>query len=104
MRVWTSCRTGTRSSGTMARIQYMLRVAEVEQAETVFRVLDQNAEAAAGVSHCRWERHWVCESRPGLANHAMAEITYGNLELVGSPGFGTEAVAVAREIQKNLGL
>ena len=88
----------------LAQIQYMLRVAEVEQAETVFRVLDQNAEAAAKVSHCGWERHWVCKSRPGLANHAMAEITYGNLALVGSPRFGAAAVTVAREIQKNLGL
>ena len=88
----------------LAQIQYMLRVAEVEQAETVFRVLDQNAEAAAKVSHCGWERHWVCKSRPGLPNHAMAEITYGNLALVGSPRFGAAAVTVAREIQKNLGL
>jgi aminobenzoyl-glutamate utilization protein B len=88
----------------LAQIQYMLRTAEVEQAETVFRVLDQNAEAAAKASHCRWERHWVCKSRPGLANHALAAITYGNLELVGPPRFGQAAMAVAREIQKNLGI
>ena len=88
----------------LAQIQYMLRVPEIAMAETVFRVLDQNAEAAATASHCRWQRHWVCKSRPGLANHAMARIAYRNLELAGPPSFAGAAVDVAREIQRNLGL
>ena len=40
----------------------------------------------------------------GLPNHAMAEITYRNLELAGPPVFPEAAKAFAREIQKTLGL
>lgn len=88
----------------LAQIQYMLRVPEVEMAETVFRVLDRNAAAAALTAHCKWDRHWVCKSRPGLANHALAEIAYRNLALAGAPAFGDDARAVAQAIQRNLGL
>jgi aminobenzoyl-glutamate utilization protein B len=87
----------------LAQIQYLCRVSDVPMAEQIFRVLDQNAEAAAGAAHCRWERHWVCKSRPGLANHALAELTYRNLAAAGPPRYGDEAVAAAREIQANLG-
>ncbi len=44
------------------------------------------------------------KTRPGLANHAMAALVYGNLALGGAPGWGEEARRFGREIQKNLGL
>jgi len=88
----------------LAQIQYFCRVPEIEMAEQIFRVLDRNAESAAGAAHCRWERHWVCKSRPGLANHALADLTYRNLAAAQPPRYGKEAVAAAREIQANLGL
>ncbi len=88
----------------LAEIQYLLRVPTIEMAEQVSTVLDQNAEAAARMTQCRYERHWVCKSRPGLANHVMAGITFEALSTVGPPRWGEEAVAVAREIQRNLGL
>jgi len=88
----------------LAQIQYLCRVPDVPQAEQIFRVLDQNADAAARAAHCRWERHWVCKSRAGLANHALAEITYRNLKEAGAPRYGDAAIAAAREIQANLGL
>jgi aminobenzoyl-glutamate utilization protein B len=47
---------------------------------------------------------WVTRTRVGLPNHAMAEITYRNLELAGPPSFGEEAKAFARQIQKTLDL
>ena len=46
----------------------------------IFAVLDHTAETAARLAHCTVKRHWVSKSKPGLANHAMAEITYRNLE------------------------
>jgi aminobenzoyl-glutamate utilization protein B len=88
----------------LSQIQYLCRVADVPMAEQIFRVLDQNAEAAAGAAHCRWERDWVCKSRPGLPNHAMAELTYRNLEVAGPPRYGDAAVAAAREIQASCGV
>jgi aminobenzoyl-glutamate utilization protein B len=50
------------------------------------------------------KRHWVSKSKPGLANHAMAEITFRNLKRAGPPVFGDDAVAVARRLQTELGL
>ncbi len=89
----------------LAQIQYIVRVPNVDMAHQVLTVLDQNARAAALVNHCTYERHWVSKSRPGLANHILAEATYRNLESVGPPVFHRgRAVEIARDIQHNLGL
>ncbi len=87
----------------LAEIQYMMRVPTIAMAEQATKVLDANAEAAARMSGCRWERHWVCKSRPGLANHAMATIAWEAMSAVGAPRWGEEAKAIAREIQVNAG-
>jgi len=96
--------TGDNLPAGMAQILYAARAPSLEMLETIFHVLDKNAEAAAAASHCTVERDWVCKSRPGLANHIMADVTYQNLAAVGAPKFGAEAIAAAREIQENLGL
>lgn len=88
----------------LAEIQYMMRVPTVAMAEQVTSVLDRNAAAAAAMTGCRFERHWVCKSRPGLANHAMANVVWDALGDVGAPRWGEQARAVAREIQENCGL
>jgi aminobenzoyl-glutamate utilization protein B len=46
----------------------------------------------------------VSKSKPGLANHAMAELTYANLVLAGAPTYGAEAVRTAQAMQRELGL
>lgn len=88
----------------LAEIQYMMRVPTIAMAEQVTAVLDRNAEAAAAMTGCRWERHWVCKSRPGLANHAIARTVWDTMQTVGAPVWDEGAKAVAREIQANLGL
>ncbi|WP_306005764.1 amidohydrolase [Aquicoccus porphyridii] len=88
----------------LAELQYMLRTPDVEMAEQVTAALDRNAEAVAAMTGCRWERHWVCKSRPGLANHAMAMIVWNAMQVAGPPQWDDEAVQVAQEIQSNLGL
>ncbi|KLN60348.1 peptidase M20 [Kiloniella spongiae] len=89
----------------IAQIQYMMRVPDLEMAETIMRVLDKNAESAVNNSHCSFKKDWVCKSRPGLPNHVMAQLTYDNLERVGAPIFNKgEAVTKAQEIQRNLGI
>jgi aminobenzoyl-glutamate utilization protein B len=70
----------------------------------IYAVLDRNAEAAAAAAHCTVRRQWVSKSKPGLANHAMADITYRNLERAGAPHYDAEAVRVARALQAELGL
>ncbi|MDX3926181.1 MAG: amidohydrolase [Shinella sp.] len=86
----------------LAEIQYMIRVPTVEMAEQVVAVLDRNAAGAAAMTGCRHERHWVSKSRPGLANHAMADLVWRSLEMVGPPRWDEAARKVAREIQANL--
>lgn len=88
----------------LAEIQYIIRVPTVEMAEQATLILDRNAEAAAKLAHCRVEKIWVSKSRPGLANHAMAELVYGKLAAVGAPKWGERAKEIAREIQANVGL
>ena len=88
----------------LAEVQYMIRVPTVAMADQVTAVLDRNAAAAAAMTGCRWERHWVCKSRPGLANHAIARTVWEALQSVGAPVWDEAAKAVAREIQANLGL
>jgi aminobenzoyl-glutamate utilization protein B len=88
----------------LAEIQYMIRVPTLAMAEQVTAVLDRNAQAAAMMTGCRFERHWVSKSRPGLANHAMAGLVWRSLQTVGAPHWDETAKAVAREIQRNLGL
>ena len=89
---------------SVAQVQYLWRTPTVEMAEAVLRVLESNAEAAARLSHCTWRGAWVSKSRPGLPNHALAAACYANLERAGPPRFGTEAIELAREVQRNCGL
>lgn len=85
----------------LAEIQYMLRVPTIAMAEQATAMLDRNAAAAAAMTGCRYERHWVCKSRPGLANHVMAATVFEALSHVGPPRWGERARAIAREIQTN---
>jgi aminobenzoyl-glutamate utilization protein B len=88
----------------LAEIQYMMRTPTIDMAEQITVVLDRNAQAAADMTGCRWKKHWVCKSRPGLANHAIAETVWDAMQTVGAPDWDEAAKAVAREVQTNLGI
>lgn len=86
----------------LAELQYMIRVPDIDMAEQCTAMLDRNANAAAAMTGCRVERHWVCKSRPGLANHAMANLVWDAMQSVGAPVWDETACEVAREIQRSL--
>ncbi|HUO81054.1 MAG TPA: hypothetical protein VMU00_13015 [Steroidobacteraceae bacterium] len=88
----------------LAQINYAWRAPEIRMADAILDVLDRNADHAAAVAHCRVVKRWVSRTRPGVANHVLAELAYRNLERVGAPRYGAEAIALAQEIQRNLGL
>lgn len=88
----------------VAQIQYLCRVPNIDMGETIMQVLDRNAKLAAEVAHCSLEIIEITQSRPGLANHVMAQLTYDNLVEVGAPQMEDSAIKVAQEIQRNLGL
>ncbi len=56
------------------------------------------------MTHCTVRKGWVSKTRPGLPNHALAELCYANLELAGPPAWDEEAREFCREIQRGLGL
>lgn len=88
----------------IGQIQYAWRVPTIDMAERIAAVLDNNAENVARIAHCKLTKTWVTKTRPGLPNHALAEITYRNLEMAGAPKFPEAAKEFARAIQRNLGL
>ena len=88
----------------LAELQYMIRVPTIDMAEHVTAALDRTAAAAAAATGCRWERHWVSKSRPGLANHAMARVVWDAMQAAGPPAWGRAAIEVAQAIQAELGL
>jgi len=96
--------TADNLAAQMAMIMFAARAPAAEMLKKIFAVLDRNADAAAAAAHCTVKRHWVSKSKPGLANHAMAEIAYANLALAGAPAYGDEAVRAARALQRELGL
>ncbi|MCW1951389.1 MAG: amidohydrolase [Octadecabacter sp.] len=88
----------------LAELQYMMRVPTVEMAENVSARLDALAESVAAQTGCRVERHWVCKSRPGLANHAMASMVWEQIQHVGAPVWGADAKKLMRQVQENCGV
>jgi aminobenzoyl-glutamate utilization protein B len=87
-----------------SQIQYASRCPMLEMQERIYAILDNNADNVARIAHCTVRKEWVTKTRPGLANHAIAALVYGNLALGGAPKWGEEAKRFGREIQKNLKL
>jgi aminobenzoyl-glutamate utilization protein B len=89
---------------SIGQIQYAWRVPNLEMAQRIYEVLENNARHVAEITFCKLSVRWVTKTRVALPNNAMAEITYRNLELVGPPRYGEEAKKIGREIQRSLGL
>lgn len=87
----------------LAEIQYMMRVPTIQLAEQVTTALDRQAEAVAAMTGCTVKRHWVCKSRPGLANHAMANLVWDGIQHVGAPVWDDAARDVMRRMQIECG-
>jgi aminobenzoyl-glutamate utilization protein B len=87
-----------------SQIQYSWRSSSLAIQEQIWRVLANNARAAAQATGCKAHVRWVTKTRVGLPNTAMTELTWANLQAVGAPTYGKEALEFGRAIQKNLGL
>ncbi len=83
-----------------ADLQYMIRVPDLHLAERISAQLDRLAEHAAGMTGCRVEKHWVSKSRPGLTNHAMAQMVWDEMQSVGAPEWSEEGLGLARQVQE----
>ena len=63
----------------IGQIQYSMRAPTLAMCEAAFNVLDRNADHIAAMTHCTVEKAWITRTRAGLANRAIAEITFRNL-------------------------
>lgn len=88
----------------ISQIQYAWRSPDLAIQERIYQVLENNARHVAEITHCKLGIRWITKTRVGLANLALSELVYRNLELVGPTKYGEEARKVAREIQKNCGV
>jgi len=88
----------------ISQIAYAGRAPKTEMLERIFGTLDRNARLAAEMANCRVDTGWVSRTRPGLPNHAFADLTYRNLQRIGGPVMPEAAKTFARDIQSGLGL
>ncbi len=88
----------------ISELQYMIRVPTIDQAQKVMTFLDNNASAAAKMTNCKFSKHWVSKSRPGLPNHTISKLVFDALREVGAPVWGVKAKLIANDMRKNLGL
>ncbi len=86
-----------------SQIQYAWRAPNLEIAEQIGRVLDNNARNAAATTGCRASIQWVTKTRVGLPNLALADLTYRNLAALGAPTWDAEALDFGRALQGELG-
>jgi aminobenzoyl-glutamate utilization protein B len=88
----------------LSQIQYSWRSPSLAIQEQIYRVLENNARAAAQGTGCVASIRWVAKTRVGLPNRAIADHAYQNMKLIGPPKYEESAREFGREIQKNLGL
>ncbi|MEO0750466.1 MAG: amidohydrolase [Pseudomonadota bacterium] len=86
-----------------ADLHYMIRVPDLVMADRVSGQLDALAEHAAAMTGCRVEKHWVSKSRPGLTNHAMAQMVWEEMQAVGAPEWSEAGLDLARRVQAACG-
>jgi aminobenzoyl-glutamate utilization protein B len=87
----------------LSQIQYAWHSSALGIQQQIYTVLEQNARHVAAMTG-RASVRWITKTRVGLTNHAMTDLTLGNMEFVGAPRFPDEARDFARQIQSNLGL
>jgi hypothetical protein len=88
----------------VSQIQYAWRSPSLGIQQQIYTVLEQNARHVAAMTGCHASVRWITKTRIGLTNHAMTDMTFANMKLVGPPRFSDEARDFARQIQANLGL
>jgi aminobenzoyl-glutamate utilization protein B len=96
--------TADNLAAQMSQVAYAIRASSTGMLNKVMAVLDRNADAAAATGHCLVRKHWISKSRPGLANHAMAEVTYRNLVAAGPPRWQSDASIAPGRCRKSWGL
>jgi aminobenzoyl-glutamate utilization protein B len=87
-----------------AEVFYAMRSPTIPGTKKIFEILKKCAEAAATAVDLRLNMRVMGASRTGLPNHALSELVYRNMEMIGPPRFSEEEKEFCREIQRSLGV
>ena len=87
-----------------SQIQYSWRSPSLAIQQQIYNILENNAKHAAAVAGCQVSVRWIAKTRTGIVNHAMADLAFENMKLVGPTSFGPHAREFGRKIQENLGV
>jgi aminobenzoyl-glutamate utilization protein B len=87
-----------------SQIQYSWRSPTLAIQQQIYGILENNAKHAAAVAGCQVSARWIAKTRTGIVNHALADLAYENMKLVGPTKFEEDARAFARKVQESLGL
>lgn len=87
-----------------AEVFYAMRSPSIPGTKRIYEVVKRCAEAAAMVADLKLTVRMIGASRTGLPNHALSELVYRNMELIGPPKFSEDEKEFCREIQRNLGV
>lgn len=87
-----------------SQLWYGTRTSELDTADRIEEMLRRCAAAAASVTGADHQFRVVAATRPWLPNHAMMDLAFENMQLVGPPTFDEEDKAFTRELLTNIGL
>jgi aminobenzoyl-glutamate utilization protein B len=86
-----------------ARVYVALRGTMLSTMDEMEALVRRCAEAAAGVTGCTHDVRHVVSTRYWLPNHAMADLAFANMRLVGPPEYSADARAFANDVLENVG-
>ena len=83
---------------------YFLRETDYPHIKALWEIGDKMAEGAAMMSNTTWDSVVLGSAWPQHMNKAMAEDAYENIKLVGMPKWSEDDIALAKALQKEIGV
>ncbi|MBU3021717.1 amidohydrolase [Aestuariibacter sp. A3R04] len=83
---------------------YFFRESDYPHIKSLWEIGDKMAEGAAMMSNTTWESVVLGSAWPQHMNKAMAEDAYENIKLVGMPAWSADDIALAKALQKEIGV
>ena len=94
----------TVSTPEFSQVVYAWRTNNIEDQDSIRRVVERCARGAAIAADCKVEPRLITAVRTGLPNKTMTDLVMANLKAHGPNRYVEEDKAFAREIQRSLGL
>lgn len=83
---------------------YFLRETDYPHIKALWEIGDKMAEGAAMMSNTTWDSVVLGSAWPQHMNKPMAEDAYENIKLVGMPQWSEDDIALAKALQKEIGV